>query len=64
MNTQKETGNPKSGNRWDSDENGVIVAGPEAHARERAGSDPKASDPRARDCKTGENSGETPPERH
>ena len=58
MNTQKEVENLKKGNRWDSDETGVIVAGPEAHAHERGGSDPKAPVK-----KTGEDSGDMPPER-
>ncbi len=32
--------NRKAEKRREEDENGIIVAGPEAHARERAGSDP------------------------
>ena len=55
MDTQNENQKAKTENRWDSDENGEIVAGPEAHARERKGADPNVQ--------TGK-PGENPPEKH
>jgi len=40
MEKAAETGKSKENKRWDSTKPGTIVAGPEAHAREGAGTTP------------------------